>query len=163
MVSIFEEVRTERAALLGAVKGQDAAVLTRPGVVGQWSMKDILAHIAGWQDWMLRVYPIRLETGDMPEDLRVTDENIDEWNRRFVAERAEYPPEKVLEDLQDGLRRLMIYAANLGASRLGAPNPWPGRSASIADYLREHLVQHDREHREQIERTLRRTARAAGT
>ena len=163
MASIFEEIRTERAALIDAVKGHDAAVLTRSGAVGPWSVKDVLSHIAGWQDWMLRVYPLRLDTGDVPEELRVTDENIDEWNRRFVAERAEYPVEKVLEDLNDGLRRLMIYLANLGASRLAAPNPWPGRSASITEYLREHLVEHDREHRHQIERALRRTARAAGT
>jgi uncharacterized damage-inducible protein DinB len=163
MASIFEEIRTERAALLDAVKGHDAAVLTRAGVVGPWSVKDVLAHIAGWQDWMLRVYPLRLDTGDVPEDLRVTDENIDQWNHRFVVERAEYPFEKVLEDLNDSLRRLMIYLANLGASRLAAPNPWPGRSTSITEYLREHLVEHDREHRQQIERALRRTVRAAGT
>jgi hypothetical protein len=96
----------------------------------------------------------------VPEDLRVTDDNIDEWNQRFVDERRANPPAKVVEELSDGLRRLLIYAVNLGAARLAAANPWPGRKASIADYLREHLVDHDREHRTAIEPALARTARA---
>jgi uncharacterized protein (TIGR03083 family) len=159
MASIFEEIRTERAALLKTISGLDAATIERPGVVGEWSVKDVLAHLAGWQDWMLRVYPARLETGEVPEDLRVTEDNTDEWNRRFVEERRGNPLDKVVQELTDGARRLMIYAVNLGATRIAAPNPWPGREASIADYLREHLVRHDRTHREAIERALRRMVR----
>lgn len=159
MASIFDEIRTERAALLKTIEGLDSTEIERPGTVGAWSIKDVLAHIAGWQGWMVQVYPVRLQTGDVPAELRVTEENTDEWNRRFVEERRGQAPEKVLGELADGLRRLQTLAAGLGLTRLTAPNPWPGREASVADYLREHLVSHDREHREQIQRALGRRTR----
>ncbi len=159
MASIFDEIRTERAALLKVIDGLESAAIERPGMVGAWSIKDVLAHIAGWQDWMLRAYPARLETGEVPEDMQVTEDNTDEWNERFVEERRERPPDKVLEELSDGLRRLQTFAANLGMARLTSANPWPGREASVTDYLREHLVDHDREHREHIQRALGRRTR----
>ena len=161
MASIFDEIRNERAALLETVSALHAVALERPGVVGTWSVKDVLAHIAGWQGWMLRALPARLDGRDLPDDLRVTDDNTDEWNRRFVEERHARPPDRVLEELADGIRMLMAFAANLGATRLAASDPWPGRTGSVADYLREHIVNHDREHREQIERALKRGSGAS--
>ncbi|MBI2761444.1 MAG: maleylpyruvate isomerase N-terminal domain-containing protein [Chloroflexi bacterium] len=160
MTSIFEEVRAERAALLKAIGSLHPVALDRPGVVGEWSIKDVLAHIAGWQNWMARALPIRLERGDLPDDLRVTEHNTGDWNRKFVDERRANPPDKVIEDLNDGLRYLLTLAANLGSTRLNAPGPWSGREASIADYLRDHIVAHDREHREQIEQALSVTRQA---
>ena len=155
MGSFFDEVQSERAALLEAIRGLHPVTLERPGVLGAWSVKDVLAHIAGWQNWMIRAYPYRLEHGDLPDDLKVSDDNVDEWNRKFVEERRGRTPDQVIEDLNDGLRRLLTWAANLGTTRLNAPDPWPGRQESIASYFREFLAGHDREHREQIERSLR--------
>ncbi len=156
MASVFDDVRGERAALLDVVGGLHTVALERPGVVGAWSVKDVLAHIAGWQKWMLRVLPLRIEGRELPEDLRVTDQNTAEWNRRFVEERRGAPTDKVLEEMADGFRAIMVFAANLGATRLYTASPWPGRDASIADYLREHIAGHDREHREQIAQALER-------
>src|SRR5829696_1789629 len=75
MTSIFEEVRAERAALLKSISALHPVALDRPGVVGEWSIKDVLAHIAGWQGWMARALPIRLERGELPDELRVTEHN----------------------------------------------------------------------------------------
>lgn len=155
MASVFDVVQRERAALLEAIRGLHPVTFERPGVVGNWSVKDVLAHIAGWQDWMARAYPLRLEHGALPTDLEVSDANMDDWNRRFVEQRRGQTPDQVLEDLDDGMRRLLTWAANLGTTRLCGPNPWPGREESIADYFREFLANHDREHREQIERSLK--------
>lgn len=154
MASVFDEVRAERAALLRTIEGLQPEVLERPGVVGEWSARDVLAHIAGWQSWMLRALPARLDGTDPPEDLRVTARNTHDWNRRFVEERRTATTAALLDEITDGLRRILTLAANLGSTRLTAPDPWPGREASFADYLREHLADHDREHREQIARAL---------
>jgi uncharacterized protein (TIGR03083 family) len=154
MTSIFDDIRGERAALLAAIDGLHREVLERPRMVGDWSIKDVLAHIAGWQVWMARALPVRVEGRELPDDLRVTDQNTDDWNRRHVDERRASPPDKILEELDDGLRGVLTFAANLGTSRLHASNPWPGRETSVADYLRDHLAAHDHEHRLQIERAL---------
>ena len=38
-----------RAELLAAIGGLDEAALDRKGVIGEWSIKNVLAHIAAWE------------------------------------------------------------------------------------------------------------------
>jgi len=40
----------------------------------------------------------------------------------------------------------------LGAERLNDPNPWPGARSSLADYLRDALVDYEGEHLATIRR-----------
>lgn len=154
MAGIFKDIQAERAALLELIGGLDAATIERPHLLGSWSIKDMLAHLAGWQTWMAKVYPYRLDHGEMPADMRVTPDGIDEWNRRFVEQYREQPAAKVLAELAEGQRSLLLFAVNLGATRLAAPDPWPDSDSSIEGYLRRFQVEHDHQHRRQVEQAL---------
>jgi hypothetical protein len=51
---ILQLVRSEADALEALVGGLSDARLAEPGVSGQWSVKDILAHLTWWQLHMLK-------------------------------------------------------------------------------------------------------------
>src|ERR1700682_1569184 len=46
---LLESIRSERARLMEAIEGLSDAALLEPGVVGDWSIKDILAHLSAWE------------------------------------------------------------------------------------------------------------------
>lgn len=46
---ILDQIRTTRQQFEEALAQVPAAHLTQPGVNGEWSVKDILAHIAWWE------------------------------------------------------------------------------------------------------------------
>ena len=55
-MDVFEELSQTRAALLDTIAGLGEDALDRKGVVGEWSIKNVLAHIAAWEAWVLATY-----------------------------------------------------------------------------------------------------------
>ncbi len=51
--AIVERLEAERATLEGLLATLPAAELLEPDVVGEWSGKDVLAHLADWEAHML--------------------------------------------------------------------------------------------------------------
>lgn len=48
MRAILDELRIERDAFLAALDDADPALLTAPGLVGEWSARELLAHMGYW-------------------------------------------------------------------------------------------------------------------
>ena len=150
---IIGEIEQGRAALAGLVESQPAAVLTRPNTVGAWSITDVLAHLAGWQDWMGRAYPLRFASGVLPEELRSAVRETDATNHGFVLARRDHSTADLLAELAAGLEPLRRWLAEIG-ERAEQPPAWQGTELSVVAYLREFLVNHERDHREQIAAAL---------
>ena len=50
---LLAEIEHERQALENLIAGLSAEQLIQPGVVGRWSVKDVLAHLAAWEQLFL--------------------------------------------------------------------------------------------------------------
>ncbi len=50
---LLETIEAEQNALEQFLVSLSAAQMTQPGVVGEWSVKDVLAHLLEWQDMVL--------------------------------------------------------------------------------------------------------------
>src|SRR3954451_6170332 len=74
------ELGRTRAELLAAIGGLDEAALDRKSVVGDWSVKNVLAHIAAWEAWVVQALPVRMSTGTTPEDFRQRAEDEERFN-----------------------------------------------------------------------------------
>lgn len=65
-----------RERLDACLASLDPQALLRPGVVGNWSVKDILAHLVGWNNALLGWYQAGLDglPGDNPGGKQETDD-----------------------------------------------------------------------------------------
>lgn len=148
--SLLEELSHTRGALLGAIAGLDAAALDRKGVVGSWSIKNTLAHIAAWEDRVAHTLPIRLATGDLPEELRAEVADEDAWNARQTAEREELTPDEQLIELERTRAALVDFLRTLDPALLDRPNPWQRWSGTLTEFLRLAIRDHEAEHLEDL-------------
>jgi hypothetical protein len=86
---ILEQIRTSRQQFEDALARVELARMTEPGVNGEWSVKDVLVHIAWWEQHLLR----RLRTGQ--DDLYVEGvdgrETTDRANAEVYAANHERP------------------------------------------------------------------------
>jgi hypothetical protein len=48
MQAILDELRVERDAFFAALDDMDPALLTAPGLVGEWSARELIAHLGYW-------------------------------------------------------------------------------------------------------------------
>lgn len=95
--NILARLKTERSRLLNNLKGLSSEDLCTPGVVGDWSVKDVLAHLADWESHM----PIWIEAsrrGETPvtPEPDLTWKQLEEFNRRVYERHRERSPEDIL-------------------------------------------------------------------
>ena len=157
-MEIFADLARTRAALLDVIAGLDEAALDRKGVVGEWSIKNVLAHIAAWEAWVIQALPVRLATGKTPGDFLARVQDEDRFNAEEVAEREELTPGEQLMELERTRAELLAYVAGLDAAALERAHPWDTWAGTLPEYLLAALRDHEDEHIEDL-----RTAAAALT
>ena len=52
---IFDYLEDEREKLLEAIDGLSEDAMEQPGVIGDWSVEDILSHLIAWETEVVRL------------------------------------------------------------------------------------------------------------
>jgi hypothetical protein len=65
---LLERIASERHSLAATLDGLSPEQMELPGVIGRWSVKDILAHLAAWEELFCGWYQagLRGETPELP-------------------------------------------------------------------------------------------------
>jgi hypothetical protein len=138
---LLNEAAREYRALHETLHGLNEEHMTEVWL-GTWSVRDIVAHIAGWHQEMSPALE-RLARGERPIPTGVSYDDVDGWNDRFVRARRTTPVADVLLELDRSHEHFMKAAAAVPAERFQ-----PGKTAwKIVDGNSAH---HYREHGEQI-------------
>lgn len=82
--------------------------LTESGVVGDWSVKDILEHVTSWENEALKYLPIVLK-GERPPRYSVQYGGIDAFNAKMTAQNRALSLAETLERLEETHRKLVSY------------------------------------------------------
>jgi hypothetical protein len=132
--------------LLDAIAGLDETALDRKGAVGEWSIKNVLAHITAWEAWVVQALPARLAIGKTPEDFLARAQDEDRFNAEEVAEREELTPSEQLTELERTREALLAELRDLDSAIWARPGLWDTWEGTLAEYLRDSLVGHEQEH-----------------
>jgi hypothetical protein len=98
--------------LLAAYAGLSEAEMTAPGVVGNWSVKDLIAHVSAWEEESLKHVPAILAGRRTPRYSAVYG-GIDAFNATSVARDQDLPLAEVLGRRDRTHRRLLALIARL--------------------------------------------------
>jgi hypothetical protein len=105
---LLVKLRESRAALKKVIAKVDPGAWTLPNVCGEWSAKDVLAHVAHWQDLHLGWWAAyqRGETPQVPAP-GYTWKDIDRLNQQIYRAHCDQSLEAVLQYLQGTYERFM--------------------------------------------------------
>jgi hypothetical protein len=95
-------------ALKASYAGLSEEELVEPGVTGDWSVKDIIAHVTWWEEEALTHLPLILEGGSPPR-YSVTYGGIDAFNALMAKQRRQLSLSEALHQRDDTHRRLIDY------------------------------------------------------
>jgi hypothetical protein len=118
---LINRIREERAAWEALLAGIDDESPDRPGAMGDWTFKDLVAHLTAWWRHELRKPEAALRGGQpgpaaWPEGLDT--DGINEWVYRTNRDR---PLRDVLEDSSTAWRQLEDYVTALPEQDLTDP------------------------------------------
>ncbi len=119
---------TERRRLEQNLVGLAPGDMITPGVVGDWSVKDVLAHLADWEAHM----PVWLAAARRGENVAEIEaglnwKQIDELNERIYLRHKDQTLEEVLAYYQETHRQFMEMVREMSEDEMLTP----GRYAFI--------------------------------
>lgn len=140
---LVKELERARNDLLASYQGLSDEQMTRAGAVGEWSVKDVLTHVASWEEVALPDLA-RLARRDTPilASIDLYSANFDGFNALIMSLRRALPLDQVLRELD--IVRADFMAA---VSRLPDPVLAEGQFGRM---LVQITAVHDREHAEDI-------------
>ena len=122
--------------------GLSDAQLMKPGVTGDWSVRDILAHVSTWEEEALTHLPLILEGGTPPR-YSVRYGGIDVFNARMTEQKARLSLSAVRRQLDATHRRLIDFIQR-------APEGQLSRETRFRRRLRLDTYSHYPQHAEAI-------------
>lgn len=143
---ILTALEAGREDFLELIEDLSEEEMEQPRVVEDWSVKDILAHLARWEAELVRLL-WQARQGEKPTTIHFTSVKIDEINARWYAESKERPLERVLEDFH-GVRNQTIRRVETFSNKdLTDPNrfPWLG-GEPLTKWIAGDSFEHEAEH-----------------
>ncbi len=143
---LIATLTAQRQELLAALAGLSDEQLDRKSVVGDWSIKNALAHLAAWEQVVTQITPERLRTGVYPEALRAINADEDANNAREIAASEHLTPAEQLAALARARADLTAMIRALGDDALAREHPWPEWDPPLAKYFLASIGEHETEH-----------------
>src|SRR5687768_5811266 len=141
---VIEELKNARADLLSALEGLTPEQMMRPGVVGMWSIKDILAHLVAWESEVVTALN-QVQNKKKPSILKIED--IDDWNQEQYHVSARRLLPAIMEDFE-GVHKMLVHMIEDFDERALTDNrryPWM-EGEPLSYLIDENATLHEREH-----------------
>jgi uncharacterized damage-inducible protein DinB len=140
----------ERQILLDALKPLSDEQLDAKGVVGAWSIKNVLAHLTAWEKAVVGFLPDRIATGQRPVIFDQIGEDEDGWNEKTIRVAEHLSPQGQLAAFTEARADLLRLIQSLDEATLSRDHPWSTWDGTVAEYLFDNVGGHEQEHREAI-------------
>lgn len=148
-----DELRTSleesRADFLRAIEGLSSEEILEPGVVGEWSVRDVIQHLSIWEAEAIQL------TVHVRRGLRPPSERFklapDVLNAKWHAATRNRPLARVLNDFHGVRKQMLRQVAELADSDLTRPPtlPWM-KGRPLGDWIAGDTFLHEREHTQEI-------------
>ncbi|HEY6608399.1 MAG TPA: maleylpyruvate isomerase N-terminal domain-containing protein [Candidatus Limnocylindria bacterium] len=109
--ALLAELDAAHDAFLEVLAEVDADLVTTPGVMEDWSVRDLVVHVAAWSEHGASA--LELATGSRGGEFGYSKADTDAMNARFLADGRAIPPgaalaheERAFAALRDGVARL---------------------------------------------------------
>lgn len=90
--------------------------LLEPGVTGEWSVRDLIAHVTWWEEEALKHLPLILD-GGRPPRYSVTYGGIDAFNALMTEQWRNLSLDEVRDRFEQTHRRLVAYVESVPPER----------------------------------------------
>ena len=150
---VLDLIRSERESLESILSGISEESMLEPGVQGNWSGKDLLAHVAVWEQRMVRWIRESLR-GETPEigEKGFTWDNLDRLNEQTYQENKDRPLDGVLAEFHASHEEALATVEGMTEEDLFDGERFVWRAGDpLLQMVAANTWWHYREHREHFE------------
>jgi hypothetical protein len=120
---LIEAMISARNELDALIDHMHPSTMTLPGESGEWSVKDIIAHITSYDRWLALTLALR---GRKPPEFWIEDVPLDEFNRRLFNDNRDLALDDVLRQSKEVWGQILDETRALPETYLFAEQSVPG-------------------------------------
>lgn len=148
LIAELDHARHILRQLLQDLEAQHAASLE---VYPTWTIKELLAHVAGWDDACIATLRAH-SRGELPATPAAS--GIDLYNVSTVARRAALPLEQVIQEWESTREVLKQIIRDLPAEKLAEQFVYPWGPTGDLTRMVHIFAEHEAEHAEEIRKKM---------
>jgi hypothetical protein len=151
---ILATLNQSREDFLDAIEGLPDDELQQPGVAGDWSVKDLMAHMARWEGELVKLL-WQARSGQQPTTIHFTQASVDDTNARWSKDFAGRSLEQVLDDFH-GVRNQTIRRVEAFSDKeLNDPQAFSwAKGFPLWRWIGSDSFEHEAEHTAQVREWL---------
>ena len=164
--NVLSKIKASYSRLYDFIEGLEGAAITKSLEKDDWTIKDVLAHIASWED-VLRGFHIQAQPFDQVvgmESVDYWDTQQDEINEGFYQRYRDWSGEQVVSFARATHEHLIEILEALPEGALSDPPAHYGAEAPqqnpLINYIAGNTYEHYEEHLTSIREILDRTGHA---
>ncbi len=140
-------LRAARKELLDSLAGISEEDILRPNAVEKWTLKDLLGHIAAWDEESLRVIQAFAMQAEPKYSYSISERNdYAVWNAEQIEVRRERKLEQIRDEFENARRDLIQVIEGVTDQVLMRPKITPWSKVRTGFELIDETAEHDREH-----------------
>jgi DinB superfamily len=146
-------VKYGNLTVLKTIEGLPPADWHAQGVCGWWSVKDILAHLASFEQVLVEILENFLVSGgENPTLKQFIELKGDDFNATQVNMRKNWAVDQVMQNYRECHTRVVDLLKKIEPDQLRKMNvlPWYGAEYDLEDFIVYSFYGHKREHSAQI-------------
>lgn len=145
---LLAELDQEWAKIERNCFGLSEADMVEPGAEGEWSVKDILAHLSAWEKYLLDRLGY-IMTGQQPQYGVLTSwDDVHRFNTQVYSENKDRPLTSVVIEFRSLYRGVMTVLEAVNEALLSEPYTYdfPQDKLTVMELIRSNTFEHYREH-----------------
>jgi hypothetical protein len=147
---ILTQLEESREKFLDNLEGLSVDQWIVPGVVGEWSIKDILSHLSRWEAELVKLL-WQARQGQHPTTMQFTQTNVDETNNIWFNESRTRSLERVLDDFHTVRNQTILRVEGFSDKELTDPKKFSWlASRPLWEWVASDSFEHEAEHAPQI-------------
>lgn len=159
---LLAEMIREHAALDHILAALTSDQLTEPGIVGPWSIKDVLAHLTAWEQLLLGWYAAgkRGEAPHTPAE-GFTWRQIPALNQQIYEHHHGRPLDAILSEYHASYQQIREAVSTMSSAELFTPRvfPWTN-TTTLGSYVTSATSSHYAWARKEIQKGLKQRGRS---
>ena len=151
---LLEELEEGQQELIDLLADLPDEALLEPGVVGDWSVKDILAHLSHWEGQLVTLL-FQAKQMPKPTTVHFGKEKVDALNERWRAVGQDRALELVWQDWLGVRKQTIRRVGELSEKDLNDPQRYPWlKGVPLWQWIANDTLEHEDEHADQIREWL---------
>lgn len=143
---LIEALSLSRADFIEIIAGLSDEEMEQPGQVGNWSIKDVLAHLNMWEAESIKML-FQAGQGSKPTTLHFKQVDDDAVNAQWYAESKDRSLEAILDDFEGVRNQLIRRLETFKDSELNEVGYFPWlKNQSLSDLIISYTIEHETEH-----------------